>query len=253
MDITWVQRNHAVVLTLAAALPLAWCALAEQLADNLTSTTAALVLVVLVVAAAATGDRLAGAIAALSAAAWFDFFLTQPVRSFTIDGSGDVEVAILLVIVGVAVTEITLWGRRQQASSSIRAGYLEGVITTSQIVAGQLSTTDLVDHVATSITELLEIDSCRFVEGSNASPNRPSLEPDGTVTVRGKRTNVERDGLPTMNEILLPARYHGATFGHFVMTASTHSVRPTLEQRQVAVLLANQVGAELASGSTRHP
>jgi K+-sensing histidine kinase KdpD len=38
----------------------------------------ALVLVVAVVAVAAIGNRLAGALAAVSAAAWFDFFFTVP-------------------------------------------------------------------------------------------------------------------------------------------------------------------------------
>jgi K+-sensing histidine kinase KdpD len=41
---------------------------------------AALVLVVVIVAVAANGHRLAGLLAALSAAAWFDFFLTAPHR-----------------------------------------------------------------------------------------------------------------------------------------------------------------------------
>lgn len=60
----------------------------------------------------------AGMAAAVSGAAWFDFFLTVPIHTFAIDDANDVEIAVLLVLVGVAVTEIALWGRRKQASSN---------------------------------------------------------------------------------------------------------------------------------------
>ena len=76
----------------------------------------------MIVAAASTGLRSAGLVAALSSAAWFDFFLTEPYHGFAIPRPGDVETAVLLVLVGVAVTEIALWGRRQQARASQQAG-----------------------------------------------------------------------------------------------------------------------------------
>jgi hypothetical protein len=41
--------------------------------------------VVVIVAVAAAGNRLAGYLAALSAAAWFEFFLTRPYEQFTIN------------------------------------------------------------------------------------------------------------------------------------------------------------------------
>ena len=49
---------------------------------DLSRTNAALILVVVVVAVAALGSRTAGVLAALSAAAWFDFFLTRPYQTF---------------------------------------------------------------------------------------------------------------------------------------------------------------------------
>jgi K+-sensing histidine kinase KdpD len=42
------------------------------------NTDAALALLLVVVAVAANGYRLAGYLAALAAAVWFDFFLTRP-------------------------------------------------------------------------------------------------------------------------------------------------------------------------------
>jgi K+-sensing histidine kinase KdpD len=46
----------------------------------------ALVMILVVVAVAANGYRLAGYLAALSVAGWFDFFLTQPYETFSITG-----------------------------------------------------------------------------------------------------------------------------------------------------------------------
>lgn len=54
-----------------------------------------------VVAVAATGYRLAGIVAAVSAAAWFDFFLTRPYERFTITRTTDLETTILILIIGV--------------------------------------------------------------------------------------------------------------------------------------------------------
>jgi K+-sensing histidine kinase KdpD len=244
---TFLERRRTAVLVVCVGLPLVWCAIAAGIGDHLTTAASSLVLVLLVVAAAATGDRVAGLLAAVSGAVWFDFFLTAPTRSFAIDSADDVEIVVLLVLVGVAVTEIALWGRRQEASASARAGYLDGVSSTSRIVAGQLAPTDLVEHVTTDITELLGVDACRFVAGDTPAGNRPTLRPDGSVTVHGVTVNVDRDGLPTMDEIVLPARHHGVTLGTFLITASTSVTRPTLEQREVAVLLADQVRADLAS------
>lgn len=64
----WLDRHRAALLASALVLPLGWCALAGQV-GGITTATSALVLVVVVVGAAASGDRLAGAVAALSGAA----------------------------------------------------------------------------------------------------------------------------------------------------------------------------------------
>ncbi|MBO0876722.1 MAG: DUF4118 domain-containing protein [Pseudonocardia sp.] len=42
-----------------------------------------------------------------------DFFVTEPYDRFAITKRADIETAVLLMLVGVAVTEIALWGRRQ--------------------------------------------------------------------------------------------------------------------------------------------
>ena len=104
---------------------------------------------------AASGDRLAGVVAALSSGIWFDFFLTEPYQQFAISDPNDIEDVVLLVLVGAAVTEVALWGRRQQGRASRRAGYLDGVLQTAEVVAsGAEAPADVVSRVADQIQEL---------------------------------------------------------------------------------------------------
>jgi hypothetical protein len=239
-------RYRSALIAAAAVAPLLCCAVLGALRESVTAATGALVLVLIVVGAAATGDRLAGIVAALSSGAWFEFFLTEPRGRFTISDPNDIEVTVLLVLVGVGVTEIALWGRRQQARASRREGYLEGVLGTSKIIAVREASPDsLIDHVAQQIVQVLGIDECRFVLGAGPGPQDASLDHDGFVTRRGYRVNVERDGLPTDERIGLIVRQGGVVHGQFELTAATRIARPSVVQLKVAVLLADQVGAAL--------
>ena len=86
-----------------------------------------MVLVLAVVAVSATGDRIAGVVAALSASVSFDFFLTVPYYSLSIYNRDDVELAVALVIVGVAVTEIACGAAGSRPLRVRRDGYLQGL------------------------------------------------------------------------------------------------------------------------------
>ena len=239
-------RHRSVLIAGAAVAPLLCAGGLAAFRGSVIPATAALVLVLIIVAAAATGDRFAGIVAALSSGLSFDLFLTEPHGRLTITDPNDIEVAVLLVLVGAAVTEIALWGHRQQARASRRAGYLEGVLGTSKIISvPQASPDDLIDHVAHQIVEILDIDDCQFVPGAGPGPQDASLDHDGYVTGRGHRISVERDGLPTDEKVGLIVRQGGAVHGQYVLTAATRVARPSVEQLRVAVLLADQGGAAL--------
>lgn len=245
------QRRRPIRLTAAAAVPLAVCAALVPFRDSLTSATNALIVVIVVVAFASTGDRAAGLVAALSGGLWFDFFLTSPYLSFTINDPDDVEVAVLLVLVGAAVTEIALWGRREQARASRTAGYLDGMQRVAAIATrGQPSPTALTDVVSDEIVHVLGIDRARFVPVSDLDPRTPRLDHDGEISRAGRRLDVSREGLPSDDEIALEVRRNDAVLGYFMLTASTRVARPTAEQRKVAVLLADQVGADAPAAPT---
>src|SRR5262245_42711352 len=187
-----VDRHRSAVIAAAAILPLAACAVLVPVRDEVANTNVALGLVLIVVAAAATGIRAAGILAAVSSAVWFDFFLTRPYENLHINDRTDIETAVLLVLVGVAVSELALWGRRGQAEASRQEGYLNGLVSTAGMVAaGAPRPEPLIEYVADQLVEVLDIDDCRF--DSDAGHERlPRLQQDGTVTRDGRKVDVDR-------------------------------------------------------------
>ena len=142
-------------------------------------------------------------------AASFDFFLTQPYLQFAITERDDIEAAVLLGLIGLAVTEIALWGRREQARSSTRAGYLSGVVAAARLAStGSTAPLDVVELVARQIRDLLDLDDCRF-DPAPSQPDRPRLQADGTITWRDRVVDVAREGLPTLDVIELPRDVRG--------------------------------------------
>jgi K+-sensing histidine kinase KdpD len=247
-----LQAHRPLVVAAAAVVPLVACGVLALFRDSVANTNAALGLVLLVVAAASTGVRVAGIVAALSSAAGFDYFLTEPYNTFSISDRADIETAVLLLLVGTAVTEVALWGRREQARASREQGYLDGVLgTASTVAAGRSSPADLIDLVCRQIVDILQIDGCRFDPGTHSG--LPTLDPTGTVTRHGHSIKVSRQGLPTDSMITLMVRSGGVTYGQLLLTAATRVVRPSREQLRVAVTLADQVGAALANTGHARP
>lgn len=247
-----MTRARNLALTAAVLAPVVVGALLSLVREQIANNNATLVFVLVVVAVAASGYRAAGLLAALVSAASFDFFLTQPYLTFTINDRDDVEAAVLLALIGLAVTEIALWGRRQQARASTRAGYLEGVVAAAQLAAsGTTSPSDVVELVGRQIGDILDLDACAFDPGPSQR-DRPRLEAGGGITWRGRAVDVDREGLPTLDVIELPVTSAGVDRGRYLLTSTSKVRRPDLERRQVAVTLAEQAAAALA-GSAPSP
>ena len=245
---SYLSRDRLAVLA-ALAAPVALAAILVPFRTSFPNTDAALALLLVVVAVAANGYRLAGYLAALSAAVWFDFFLTQPYERFAITHRADIETTVLLLVIGVAVTEIAVWGRRQQAAASRRAGYLEGINSAAQAVAVGGSASALTEQVTSQLTQLLTLRSCGFQYGV-AGIGRPArMQHDGSVTIGQRAWDVDAEGFPEGADTELLVESGGLFQGRFLMTP-TPGARPTLEQRLLAIAFADQVGAALA---TSHP
>jgi K+-sensing histidine kinase KdpD len=243
----YLTRDRLAVLA-GLAGPLALAAVLVPFRASFPNTDAALAMLVVVVAVAANGDRLAGVLAAVSTAVWFDFFLTQPYERFTITRRTDIETTVLLLVIGVAVTELAVWGRRHYAIASRRAGYLDGINNAARAVAAGGSAPALIDQVSGQLVALLSLRSCVFQYGV-AGLGRPArLHHDGSVTIGELRWAVDDEGFPPGDAELL-VEGGGVFQGRFLMTPAP-GARPGLERRLLAVAFADQAGAALASG---HP
>nr|WP_052425162.1 DUF4118 domain-containing protein [Streptomyces fulvoviolaceus] len=201
---------------------------------DVSHTNGALILVVVVVAIAALGSRTAGVVAALSAAAWFDFFLTRPYETFDITASADIETAVLLLVVGVIVSQLAARARRLEVVTVTDADHLARIHRTADLARSANSADTVVDHVRGELVEVLGLHACRFEYGTLLG--RPSrLLKDGSVT--GGRGWAQ-------DEVELRAYGNGHYLGRFMLTPGPGPV-PPLQARLVAVTLADQTGAAL--------
>ena len=241
----YLTRDGAAI---AAALiaPLAAAAILLPFRSSWPNTNVALLLVVVVVAVAAIGNRAAGAIAAIGAAVWFDFFFTLPYERFTIRSSADVTTFVLLLVVGVVVSQLAAYARRLKVVAITDERYLAQIHQAATLAQTAKSPDDVVDHVREQLVNLLDLQACRFEYG-NLLGHPPRLEPDGTVVTGRGRWDVERAGLPG-EEIELRVFGNGQYYGRFMLTPKPGS-RPTLQARLVAVALAGQAGRALAAGT----
>src|SRR5215469_13008328 len=232
----YLTRDRVAVVV-AVAAPLALAAILVPFRASFPNTNAALAMLLVVVAVAANGDRLAGVLAAVSTAVWFDFFLTQPYERFTITRRTDIETTVLLLVIGVAVTEIAVWGRRHYAIASRRAGYLDGINNAARAVAVGGSAAALIDQVSDQLMQLLSLRSCAFQYGV-AGLGRPArLHRDGSVTFGQLRWAADGEGFPPGTDVELLVEGGGIFQGRFLMTPAP-GARPMLERRLLAVAFA---------------
>ncbi|MEV8548067.1 DUF4118 domain-containing protein [Streptomyces sp. NPDC051572] len=231
-------------LALGAALgsPLLVALALVPFRTDLSNANAALILVVVVVAVAALGSRVAGALAALSAAAWFDFFLTRPYQRFTMTDTNDIETAVLLLTVGLVVSQLAARARQLEVVTVTDAGYLARIHATADLAQATSSSGAVVEHVRRQLVELLSLRGCRFEYGTLMG-QPPCLGQDGNVAVGRRHWDVDAGGWP-QGEIELRAYGHGHYYGRFMLDPTPGTV-PPLKARLVAVTLADQAGASL--------
>ena len=213
---------------------------------SIANTDAALIIVAVIVGIAAMGARRAGYIAAVWSALAFDFFLTRPYETFEITRGSDIQTAVLIMVIGGAVTEIAVWGRRQQADADRRAGYLAGVHAAAEAALTGQSRTVVIERVNQQLQELLGLRSCTFQSGIAGLGHPTRLHHDGRVTVAHRTWPVSAEGFPPDRPVELLLESHGVLQGRFLMLPQAES-RPSLESRQVAAALADQVSAALTS------
>ncbi|MEU6341399.1 DUF4118 domain-containing protein [Streptomyces sp. NPDC046977] len=240
-------------LPAAVLLPLAAAAALLPFRAHLSAPLVALVLVVAVVAVAVLGSRAAGAVAALSAAAWFDFFFAPPYERFTIAGPGDVATAVLLLVVGLAVSQLAARTLRLEAVAVTDADHLARIHETARLTQSAPSPHRVVQHVGDQLVSLLQLRGCRFEYGTLVG-HPPRLESDGTIFWGRNAWDADCQGLPD-TEVELRVFHNGRFHGRFMLRPTPGAV-PSAQARLVAVTLADQVGTAIdlvAPGPAAYP
>lgn len=240
-----VRRD--VGLVMGGLAPIVVGAALVGVRGHIQNANVALILVVVVVAAAAVGGRLAGAASAVVSALAFDFFHTQPYLRLQIDTADDVESTVLLLAVGLLVGHITARAMRARASAAESSLEIRRIHRVAERAARGEEAAQVLEAAQGELIQLLRLQACRF-EAQPILTVLPRLERGGELDQRVWRF---RDGgfeLPREG-VELPVYGRGQQLGRFVLEP-TSGAGVSLEQRVVAVAIADQVGAALAAPST---
>ncbi|WP_330299844.1 DUF4118 domain-containing protein [Streptomyces sp. NBC_00503] len=245
------HRLHDRAVLLAALVAPFLVALAlVPFRGDLSATNEALIMVVAVVAVAALGTRAAGALAALSAAAWFDFFLTRPYQRFAIADGDEIQTAVLLLVVGLIVSQLAVRVRRLQTVVVTDASHLSSLQGTARLSEDGGSPEAVVEYVRRELVGLLGLRACRFEYGTLMG-SLPRLEHDGSLWLRRGGRITQYADWPD-GETELRAVGGGHYYGRFLLDPLPDRPLPPEEARLVAVALAAQAGAALDTAGLSH-
>ena len=238
------KYRQGITVVAAFVVPLCVAAVLVPFRSSFANTAAALVLVGVIFVAAVIGNRFAGIVASVSAALWFDFFLTPPYERFAISHRPDVETTIAILVVGMMVTELAARSRHHSRVSSEESTYIVMIRDLTDLATSASKSSLVIESVVHSLVPLLELRACRF-ESDLADPPLARILSSGAVVHVGLNWPVGDIGIPGP-EAEIVAEWRGRAHGRFVLTPSPGQPVP-LERRVVAALLASVVGATLAN------
>ncbi len=239
------DRDPAIAFAVAGLLPVIVGAALVAVRGDIDSANLALVMVLPVVAAAAVGGRAVGAFAAVIATISFDFFLTRPYLSLTIDSSDDVETTITLLLIGLAVGQVAVIARRARHAARRGAEDVARLHRVAELAASTTEPDDLMLSIEAELTGMLHLRECRF-ELDPSDPPLPQLERNGVITGVKIHYFVGRDFALPPEGVELPVLGRGREFGRLLLIPEPGHPA-SLEERVVAVALSDQLGAVLAA------
>jgi hypothetical protein len=238
----FVQHRTRVEVVAGALVPLLVAAILVPFRGTFATTAAALVMVCVILAAAVSGTRAAGVVTSVSAAAWFDFFLTKPYDQFTISHRPDLETTIAILVVGILVTELAARSRQHWQAANSSTAYVSMIHGVAVLAADSAPVSAMIEQTTASLIGLLSLRECRF-DRALADPPPARIQPNGDVALVGMRWPARELGLPGPEAEIL-AKWRGRIVGRFVVTP-TPGAAVSLEQRIVAVAVVDLVAAYL--------
>ena len=236
-----------VDIAVGGLAPIFAAAILVPLRGRIASVNVILALTVVVVAAGALGGRGAGAVSALTAALSYDFFHTRPFLSLLIHDADDVEMTVLLLVVGLLSGQLAWRARTAMHQRDRGRNELERIRRLADMVARGVEAADVIAAAQAEFSSLFTLTGCRF----DAVPfttrlDLPRLQRTGVID--GVRYRIQPGGeleleLPEEG-VALPVMARGQIIGRFVLDFQPGATA-SFEQRVVAVALADQVGASL--------
>jgi hypothetical protein len=235
----------------AVLAPLALAVLLRPVEEAIGVPTVTLVLVVPVVVVAATGRWLPAVLAALASTAAFDYLYTEPRGSLAIAQASDLVATIVLLIVGLVVVQVSLWGRRHRDTADRTVSDVAVLRSMVELMAIGEDEDIVLITAAYWLRELLDLKDCRF-ERTLTPRSGATVEPEGVVSMGDLRWNTEQLGLPG-DAVDLLLRSGGEPFARFVMEPTP--AIPVLPDRlftaaALADLVATWIGLRPGNGAS---
>src|SRR6266513_219794 len=164
--------GRGIDIALSGLAPILVAAALVAVRGHVANVNVALVLGVIVVASGSVGGRAAGMVSALTAAASYDFFHTRPYLSLLIHDADDVEMTILLLVLGLVSVQLA-WQTRLTARQRDGArGGLDQIRPLADQVAQGSQSADVIAAAREALFTLFALVDCRF----EATPFQDSLD-----------------------------------------------------------------------------
>ena len=238
------SRAGQMSFALAIGAPAATAAVLVPLCVHITDAALALVMVAVVVLVVIPGRRLAALVAGISAGLWFDYFLTRPYESFTMDRSADIQTTVLLLLVAVGAGELAARQRHHRAASEIVTENLAVVADITELVAESTVAEEVLEAVCDALIALLHLSSCQF-EAGVTTVALPYIERPGSVSYIAYQWDPSTKGLP-VGVVALLVSSHDRLVGQFRLEGTFPGVPVSTQALAAAVVLADLAGVALA-------
>jgi hypothetical protein len=238
-----IRRLYPVWLALLA--PLGAAALMIPLRTHVPNTDLALAMVVIVAVIVLPGWRTGALLAGLSAGVWFDFFLTKPYESFSIESSSDVQTTVLLAVTGFLIGEIAYARKVAHRESATARNEVVSLYVVSEMLAAGSKADSVVRLIADQLRDLMVLDDCHF-EASATDTGQPMLDRSGELQYGRLHWPLDVEGLPN-RDVMLPVECQGQRLGYYVLRGPAIGVPLSQDRRLASVALSDLAGAALVA------
>jgi len=238
------QLGLAGAWVIAITAPLAAALLMVPVRTHTQASNLALVMVAVVAVTAVPGFRAAAIAAGVSAGVWFDFFLTRPYQTLSIQRSADVQTAVLMTAVAALVGAVASRRRRAGQKAQRSGDEVVNLYVTAQMLSAGSQPPMVLDTIATQLKDLLHLSGCEFDPG-RPSVTEPMINRAGGLDWRDHSWSLSHHGWPAV-AVSLPVDSAGKRAGRFLLYGPATKESVTLDQLLTGLALADLAGAALA-------